>query len=241
MENKTFTPIEKLATDVKKYIELKLEAQKISSSSGAGTGVGYMVWGVVLAVLLYFTYIFVNIALAVVVADYFDSLTIGFGLVACLHLILPILLLLFRKPIVRKIRNVVAGSLVGDTIKRKHDLDRKREKIEVELIRQEYEVLKDYNRIKTQLHPVSFAANLATQFFSNEDDIDEIDQTLRSNKRRKQIDNVRNMILSLFVALESYVGVSASSNIEDDGSNDEPKSLAKDSPKDVYIVGRDDH
>lgn len=115
-----FNTFEKLSQDVKKYIELQIAYYKIDSlekSAQAGSFIILAVIGVVLAI---FFIIFANLFVAILLAYLFGSWVIGFGIFACLYLLMLFVVLLFSKSLHRFITNRFLAAL-ADTLPKNID------------------------------------------------------------------------------------------------------------------------
>ncbi len=89
--------IEKLSEDVKKYIELNAELFRISSLEKAASIMAFSIIAIIVSVLLFFTFIFANMFLAVYLGYIFDSWPIGFGVFAGSYVLVTLLIVVFWK------------------------------------------------------------------------------------------------------------------------------------------------
>lgn len=91
------THFEKLVEATKKYIELRLQSYRLSGLEQlASTGSLFLTLGLLLVILL-FSFIFVNLSVAVIVSDLLGSMAFGFGLFGAFYLLLAICFIILRK------------------------------------------------------------------------------------------------------------------------------------------------
>ena len=102
------------------YFQLKLDYYKLTGAEKAAAVISTIVILIVLLVLGFFTYLFLMIALGIWASSYFQSATTGFLSIFLFHLILLIIIWLFRKPLLeRPILNSVINSILNDLEKKK--------------------------------------------------------------------------------------------------------------------------
>jgi uncharacterized membrane protein YagU involved in acid resistance len=106
--------IEKTVADLKTYVELQLTYYKLESSEKIASVTAVLVSVFLIILVLLFTFIFVNLSIAAILADVFDSLTLGFGLFALMHLILFISIVVFRKEIEKKLFSLALKALISN-------------------------------------------------------------------------------------------------------------------------------
>ena len=106
--------IEKTVADLKTYVELQLTYYKLESSAKIASVTAVLVSVFLIILVLLFTFIFVNLSIAAILADVFDSLTLGFGLFALMHLILFISIVVFRKEIEKKLFSLALKALISN-------------------------------------------------------------------------------------------------------------------------------
>lgn len=104
--------IEKLTDDVKKYIELQAELFRISSLEKAASLTAFSIIAIVVSVLLFFTFIFANMFLAVYLAYIFDSWPIGFGVFAGSYVFITLILVVFWKRIQQFLYNRFVSAIL---------------------------------------------------------------------------------------------------------------------------------
>ncbi len=104
MSNESLNTVEKLSKDLQKYVELRLQYQKLNSIEKASSSASFAVYAIVLSLILFFSFLFLNIFIAVCIA-YYTTPPIGFGIFLMLYLITIIFLLIFRKSFQRFVNN----------------------------------------------------------------------------------------------------------------------------------------
>jgi len=97
----SFPVAEQLVKDVQKYIELRLEYYRISGMEKAASTTSFIILAVIVVLLAFFTFIFANIFVAVLIAHLFKSAPLGFGIFAGVYLLFTVLILLFWNRIKR--------------------------------------------------------------------------------------------------------------------------------------------
>lgn len=105
MSNDTSKIVERLSDDIKKYIELQIGYYRIMGLEKAAATTAFSIMAIVVSVLLFFTFIFANIFVAIILSYWLNSWTIGFGIFAGSYVIITLLLLLFWRRIQRFIYN----------------------------------------------------------------------------------------------------------------------------------------
>jgi hypothetical protein len=105
---------QELKDDVTIYIELKFELLKLSAYERTGKVVSVLSYGLILLVLGFFLILFLLIALGFFLSDWFESMGIGFSIVAGLALLLLGGVFLFKDKIRRHILNIVIAALTEE-------------------------------------------------------------------------------------------------------------------------------
>lgn len=77
MSNDTSKVVEKLGDDIKKYIELQMSYYRLLGMEKAAATTAFSIMAIIASVLLFFTFIFVNIFIAILLSYWFSSWTIG--------------------------------------------------------------------------------------------------------------------------------------------------------------------
>ena len=97
--------IEKIAEDIKKYVDLQLEYRRISGLEKAASSTTFIIYATTLLTVLFFFFIMANVWFAVFIAYFFDSMLLGFRIFMLLYVVSIVLLLLFHRPIRNFINN----------------------------------------------------------------------------------------------------------------------------------------
>lgn len=105
MSKDSFSATEQLVKDVQKYVELRLEYYRISGMEKAASTTSFIILSVIVILLAFFTFLFVNIFVAVLIAHMFKSAPMGFGIFAGVYFLFTLCILLFWKRIKRFIDN----------------------------------------------------------------------------------------------------------------------------------------
>ena len=106
---------ERLAENVRKYIALRMEVLRLEALEKTAWVASFLVSMFVVLFILFFSFIFVNVAIAFVLADFFGSLTIGFGIFGIFYFILALLVIIYRKKMIEgllfstAIENILLG------------------------------------------------------------------------------------------------------------------------------------
>ncbi|MGB1243212.1 MAG: hypothetical protein ACPG49_11865 [Chitinophagales bacterium] len=91
------TITEKLAADVQKYIELRLKFYKLDGLEKTASASAFSLALAIIIMLLTSLVFFLNILGAVMIAEYYDSWTIGFSALILFYVVLTILCIIFWK------------------------------------------------------------------------------------------------------------------------------------------------
>ncbi|MGB0929359.1 MAG: hypothetical protein ACPGVB_01195 [Chitinophagales bacterium] len=91
------TITEKLAADVQKYIELRLKFYKLDGLEKTASASAFSLALAIIIMLLTSLLFFLNILGAVMIAEYYDSWTIGFSALILFYVVLTILCIIFWK------------------------------------------------------------------------------------------------------------------------------------------------
>ncbi len=189
---------EQLALEVKKYVEMHIELQKVRSSGSLSSNVATISSFAIIGVfLLLFALFFTMVFIPVILSDLLDSLTLGFGIWCAFLLFISLMLIVFRRrflkrPILKAIANAMVDLEHSDE-KTEIQLLRKQGRLEIELEKQEYRLLKEYVKFKGTYSPASFATNVAAMIVSD-------NKGAGSGKSEQ----VRSIVLSVLSMLESY-------------------------------------
>ncbi len=98
---KAFAKAEELASAVKEYVDVRLDAVKLSVAEKTSAVVANVVAGLVVAVLLVFFLLFGSIALALLLGHWMGAWWLGFLTVAGLYLLLGLITWLARGRLIR--------------------------------------------------------------------------------------------------------------------------------------------
>lgn len=101
MSKHSFSAAEQLVKDVQKYVELRLEYYRISGMEKAASTTSFIILSVIVILLAFFTFLFANIFVAVLIAHLFKSAPLGFGIFAGVYLLFTLFILLFWKRLKR--------------------------------------------------------------------------------------------------------------------------------------------
>lgn len=118
MSNDTNQVVEKLSDDVKKYIELQVEYHRIGVLEKVAATTTFSIMAIIVSVLLFFTFIFANIYIAILLSYWLNSWTIGFGIFAGSYIVVTLFLILFWGKIqgfmYKRFTNAILESLDND-------------------------------------------------------------------------------------------------------------------------------
>lgn len=109
-------PIDQLAADVKRYIELKLKYYQLGASQKLGTLIAWAVAFSLVMVMVFTTFLVSLIATGAILAYFLDSIAAGFGILFVLCLIILLLLLMMQKSIVRSIQGIIYHQAIHSII-----------------------------------------------------------------------------------------------------------------------------
>ena len=112
---------QKLKKDASAYIELKLELLKLNTYERTGKVITLLSYGIILLLLAFFAILFIFLALGFYLGTIFNSLGIGFGIVALLYLVLIFLTVRFQLMIKEKIMNLIISALMSNDENNNHD------------------------------------------------------------------------------------------------------------------------
>jgi len=101
LETGNLSAAEQLIKDVHKYVELRLEYYRISGLEKAASTSSFILLSVIIILFLFFTFLFANIFVAILIAHVFQSLPLGFGIFAGSYLLFTLIIILFWKRIKR--------------------------------------------------------------------------------------------------------------------------------------------
>ena len=104
----------KLKKDLSAYIELKLELLKLNTYERTGKVITLLSYGIILLLLAFFAILFIFLALGFYLGAVFNSLGIGFGVVALLYLIMIYLAVANQNRIKEKIMNLIISALMSN-------------------------------------------------------------------------------------------------------------------------------
>ena len=104
--------VEKLSDDIKKYIELQISYYRISGLEKAAATTAFSIMAIVVSVLLFFTFIFANIFIAIILSYWLDSWTIGFGIFAGSYVFATLAIVLFWRRIQRFMYNRFVSAIL---------------------------------------------------------------------------------------------------------------------------------
>lgn len=88
----TFTKAEELVSEVKEYINVKLDALKLTVAEKISRIAAVIIAGAVVAVAILFFVIFLSIALGYLLGEIFNSIWLGFLTVAGLYLLIGLII-----------------------------------------------------------------------------------------------------------------------------------------------------
>jgi uncharacterized membrane protein YcjF (UPF0283 family) len=88
----TFTKAEELVSEVKEYINIKLDALKLTVAEKISRIAAVIIAGAVVAVAVLFFVIFLSISLAYLLGEIFGSVWLGFLTVAGLYLLIGLII-----------------------------------------------------------------------------------------------------------------------------------------------------
>ena len=97
--------LEKIAADLKKYVDLQLEYRRISGLEKAASSTTFIIYATTLLTVLFFFFIMANVWFAVFIAYFFDSMLLGFTIFMLLYVVSIVWLLVFHRPIRNFINN----------------------------------------------------------------------------------------------------------------------------------------
>ncbi|QQS30107.1 MAG: hypothetical protein IPM47_03920 [Sphingobacteriales bacterium] len=101
METGNLSAAEQLLKDIQKYVELRLEYYRISGLERAASTSSFILLSLIIILFLFFTFLFANIFVAILIAHTFQSLPLGFGIFAGSYLFFTLIIILFWKRIKR--------------------------------------------------------------------------------------------------------------------------------------------
>ena len=105
MDKEKSVAVDKLVTEISKYMELKFDYYRISSLEKAAAVSSNALIMILVALFLFFSFVFLNIFIAVSISYWFQSPPLGFGIFLGVYLLLTLLLIIFWNPLKKFIFN----------------------------------------------------------------------------------------------------------------------------------------
>ena len=102
---------QELKKDLKTYAELKFELLKLNTYERTGKVLSVLSYGIIVLFLVFFTILFIFLALGFWLGDYFESIAAGFIGVVALYLILIGIVFMNREKIRTAILNEIIAAL----------------------------------------------------------------------------------------------------------------------------------
>ena len=114
MDKSASTLFQEVKENVSNLATLKLELLKLNTYEQVGKLISLLTYGLVLAFLLFFTLLFIFLALSLYLEELLDHAGAGFFLVSCIYLILLITLVLNKKRIQLKTLNIIIAAMLSN-------------------------------------------------------------------------------------------------------------------------------
>jgi len=105
------TFVSDMKSDVKELIRLRIEILKLETFEKASIIGSFVIYGLVVVNLVFFTLLFAFVALGYLIGEWIKSTAGGFGIVAALYLICLIVMLLCHKPVFLWFKNLLLKEL----------------------------------------------------------------------------------------------------------------------------------
>jgi len=100
-----------LRDDVSSYAELKLKLLKLNTYERISKVIAILSYGLLLSAMVILALLFAMLSLGFLFSSWLGSMTIGFGIVAVLYLILAVIVVSNKKRICLKVINVIITTL----------------------------------------------------------------------------------------------------------------------------------
>ena len=112
---KTFDKIEELAGNIKKYVNTRIDAAKLSAAEKSSAMISNLIAGLFVAGVFLLFIIFASIALALLVGIWIGKIWAGFLVVAGLYMLLGLVVWTAREKIIRlPIMNALIKQFFGE-------------------------------------------------------------------------------------------------------------------------------
>jgi hypothetical protein len=119
-EKKVSTVFEEMRDDVSKFIINTLELGKLDAYEKISLGTSAILYGLILAGSALFALLFIFITAGLYLGELFQSVWVGFGIVAAFTVLMLLIILIMKKPVKKKITNRVVRILMESDEKDKN-------------------------------------------------------------------------------------------------------------------------
>jgi hypothetical protein len=101
--------------DIKELIRLKIEILRLEILEKVSVTVSFVIYGLVIVNLIFFLLLFAFVALGFLIGEWIKSMAGGFCIVSAIYLICLIAMLLCRKAIFLRFKNLLLKELDSET------------------------------------------------------------------------------------------------------------------------------
>ena len=102
-----------LKTEIKEWVEIRaklLQLQVFEKTSGVGS---FLIFGIIIINFLFFAFLFAFLALGFLLGKWVNSIAGGFAVICGFYILMPALMLIFRKGIFTRLQNLFLKSLMN--------------------------------------------------------------------------------------------------------------------------------
>jgi hypothetical protein len=100
-----------LKTEIKDWVEIRLKILQLDVFEKTAVVGSFVILGVIVINLLFFTFLFAFFALAFLIGKWIDSIAGGFAIISLLYVLILLLLLFFRNRIFTALQNMFLKAL----------------------------------------------------------------------------------------------------------------------------------